>query len=109
MLFYPSGGIATIGLGASLTVFLCACTNLTLTPALVTLLPGLLGAEKLRERSGRSWIRRRCTCRGTGKCWPRLARVVTKQPGVILMLGSLSSSVPATAMGFCSAWASLSM
>jgi len=40
VLFYPSGGIATIGLGASLTVFLCAATNLMLTPSLISTFPG---------------------------------------------------------------------
>eukprot|EP00913_Durusdinium_trenchii_P016164 g15190.t1 len=89
VLFYPSGGIATIGLGASLTVFLCALSNLTLTPALTTALPSLFGAdagiENLRLRASRrsqSSCGRRCNCRGSGKCWPRVAKVVTKQPGV---------------------------
>ncbi|CAK9021866.1 Membrane protein YdfJ [Durusdinium trenchii] len=102
VLFYPSGGIATIGLGASLTVFLCALSNLTLTPALTTALPSLFGAENLRLRASRrsqSSCGRRCNCRGSGKCWPRVAKVVTKQPGVYLIpIVCLAFLLPACAV-----------
>ncbi|CAJ1346903.1 unnamed protein product [Effrenium voratum] len=77
VLFYPSGGIATIGLGAALTVFLCAASNLMLTPALITALPNVLGAEQIRRRPQRRC--RRCNC------WPSLAKVVTRQPAVTVI------------------------
>ena len=86
VLFYPSGGIATIGLGASLTVFLCAATNLMLTPSLISAFPGFFGAESTRSRLEHRATRRcgRCTC-CSGSCWLRIANVVTKRPGVILI------------------------
>eukprot|EP00435_Cladocopium_sp_Y103_P029457 s893_g7.t1 len=100
VLFYPSGGIATIGLGASLTVFLCAATNLMLTPSLISAFPGFFGAENARSRIERRAGRRcgRISC-CSGGCWQRIAHVVTKQPGVILIpIACLAFLLPACAV-----------
>jgi len=101
VLFYPSGGIATIGLGASLTVFLCAASNLTLTPCTICAFPGLFGAEAMkRRRDRRSGCRAPCG-RACGGCWPAIARAVTTRPGVIVVpLVCLAFLLPACAVLF---------
>jgi len=81
VLFYPSGAISTIGLGAALVSVLSAGTNLTLTPCLIAAFPGCFGTKVLRGSS-------RCSTRCSGSsvsCWPRVAKAVTTLPGLVVV------------------------